>query len=155
EFNANDVFDIGIDVIDTEEFESASDEYGIERIRSRKMKQLKKHNSFKEGSLQKSRKIKYYTADFFSEDVIDQIETNPEIPVKAIQEQLQRKFQLEVSRMKTFREKEKVVDNFLRFDGTFMKGPFPGQLLTAVGMDPNNGIYPLAYGIVEAESMKS
>nr|GEZ13194.1 hypothetical protein [Tanacetum cinerariifolium] len=42
EFNANDVFDIGIDVIDTKEFESASDEDGIERIRSRKMKQLKK-----------------------------------------------------------------------------------------------------------------
>nr|GFA02766.1 hypothetical protein [Tanacetum cinerariifolium] len=42
EFNANGVFDIGIDVIDTEEFESASDEDGIERIRSRKMKQLKK-----------------------------------------------------------------------------------------------------------------
>nr|GEZ05530.1 hypothetical protein [Tanacetum cinerariifolium] len=32
EFNANDVFDIGIDVIDTEEFESASDEDGIERL---------------------------------------------------------------------------------------------------------------------------
>ncbi|GKC42043.1 mutator type transposase [Tanacetum coccineum] len=168
----------------------------------------------------KSRKIKYCTADFLSEDIIDQIETNPEIPVKAIQEQLQRKFQLEVSRMKAFREKAKAVDNvrgdftlqytqlrdyvmelqqsnpnttvrigveseadhmkptrvfkriyvclgaakegfkacmrqFLGFDGTLMKGPFPGQRLTAVGMDPNNDIYPLAYGIVETESMES
>nr|GEU92852.1 hypothetical protein [Tanacetum cinerariifolium] len=51
EFNAKDVFDIGID----------------------------------------SKKIKYCTADFLSEDIIDQIETNPEIPVKAIQEQLQRR----------------------------------------------------------------
>ncbi|XP_071738981.1 uncharacterized protein [Rutidosis leptorrhynchoides] len=40
-------------------------------------------------------------------------------------------------------------------DGAFMKGPFPGQLLTAVGIDPNNGIYPLAYAIVEAESIQS
>ncbi|KAJ0781446.1 putative transcription factor interactor and regulator CCHC(Zn) family [Helianthus annuus] len=36
-----------------------------------------------------------------------------------------------------------------------MKGPFPGQLLTAVAMDPNNGIYPLAYAIAEAESKDS
>ncbi|GKA71330.1 hypothetical protein Tco_0777469 [Tanacetum coccineum] len=31
-------------------------------------------------------------------------------------------------------------------------GPFPGQILTAVGVDANNRIYPLAYTIVEAES---
>ena len=43
----------------------------------------------------------------------------------------------------------------LGFDGAFMKGPFPGQLLTAVGIDPNNGIFPLAYGIVETESRES
>ncbi|GJS99674.1 hypothetical protein Tco_0820844 [Tanacetum coccineum] len=41
---------------------------------------------------------------------------------------------------------------FLGLDGAFMKGPFPGKLLTPVGVDPNNGIYPLAYGIVETES---
>ncbi|GJX47308.1 mutator type transposase [Tanacetum coccineum] len=44
---------------------------------------------------------------------------------------------------------------FLGLDGAFMKGPFPGKLLTAVGIDPNNGIYPLAYGIVETESRES
>nr|GEZ76694.1 transposase, mutator type [Tanacetum cinerariifolium] len=198
----------------------ASDEDGIERIRSRKMKQLKKQNNFKGGGLQKSKKIKYCTADFLSEDIIDQVNTNKEIPVKVIQEQLQRKFQLVVSRMKAFRAKAKAVDNvrgnftlqytqlrdyvmelqqsnnnitvkigveseaghmkptrvfrriyvclgaakegfkacmrqFLGFYGTFIKGPFPGQLLTAVGVDPNNGIYPLAYGIVETESRES
>ncbi|GJX95094.1 mutator type transposase, partial [Tanacetum coccineum] len=41
---------------------------------------------------------------------------------------------------------------FLGLDGAFMKGPFPGKLLTAVGIDPNNGIYPLVYGTVETES---
>ncbi|GJX48841.1 mutator type transposase [Tanacetum coccineum] len=169
-----------------------------------------------------SRKIKYYDGDFLLEDIIDQIETNPEIPIKVIQEQLQRKFLLEVSRMKAFREKAKtkVVDHvrgdftlqykqlrdyvmelqqsnpnttvrirvesetnhmketrilkriyvclgaakegfkacmrqFLGFDGTFMKGPFLGKMLTAVGVEPNNGIYPLAYGIVETESRES
>nr|XP_043638349.1 uncharacterized protein LOC122609365 [Erigeron canadensis] len=36
-----------------------------------------------------------------------------------------------------------------------MKGVYPGQMLTAVGVDPNNQIYPLAYGIVESESKSS
>nr|GEV82560.1 putative transposase, mutator type, MULE transposase domain protein [Tanacetum cinerariifolium] len=36
--------------------------------------------------------------------------------------------------------------------GAFMKGPFPGQVLTAVGLDSDNGIYPLAYALVEGES---
>lgn len=36
-----------------------------------------------------------------------------------------------------------------------MKGPYPGQLLSAVGMDGNNGIYPVAYAIVETENKSS
>nr|GEZ38844.1 putative transposase, mutator type, MULE transposase domain protein [Tanacetum cinerariifolium] len=211
---------------------SASDEDGIERIRSRKMKQLKKHNSFKEGGLQKNDKVRVRAAcrgtihvfntscDIGPSNVVESSQTQRDIPVKTIQEQLQRKFQLEVSRMKTFRAKEKAVNNvrgdftlqytqltdyvmelqqsnpnttvrigveskadnvkptrifkriyvclgvakegfkdcmrqFLGFDGTFMKGPFPSQMLTAVGVDPNNGIYHLAYGIVEVESIES
>nr|KAJ0213876.1 hypothetical protein LSAT_V11C400173310 [Lactuca sativa] len=45
--------------------------------------------------------------------------------------------------------------DLLGFDGAFMKGPFPGQVLLAVGLDSNNGIYPLAYGIVESEHTES
>ncbi|GJX30924.1 mutator type transposase [Tanacetum coccineum] len=43
----------------------------------------------------------------------------------------------------------------LRLDGCFMAGPWPGQILTSVGVDANNGIYPVAYVIVEAESKTS
>ncbi|GKF65444.1 hypothetical protein Tco_0191961, partial [Tanacetum coccineum] len=39
----------------------------------------------------------------------------------------------------------------LALDGAFMKGPFPGIVLAAVGLDSNNGIYPLTYALVEAE----
>ena len=39
---------------------------------------------------------------------------------------------------------------FLGLDGFFMSGPFPGQLLTAVGIDANIGIYPVAYVVVDA-----
>ncbi|GKF78040.1 hypothetical protein Tco_0230510, partial [Tanacetum coccineum] len=33
--------------------------------------------------------------------------------------------------------------------------PFPGQILTTVEVDANNGIYPIAYAIVEAKSKAS
>nr|GEW57810.1 hypothetical protein [Tanacetum cinerariifolium] len=36
-----------------------------------------------------------------------------------------------------------------------MKVPYPGQLLTAISVDPNNRIYPLAYGLVETEKTES
>ncbi|GJR80452.1 mutator type transposase [Tanacetum coccineum] len=43
----------------------------------------------------------------------------------------------------------------LRLHGCFMSGPWPSQILIAVGVDANNGIYPVAYAIVEAESKAS
>ncbi|GJS89289.1 mutator type transposase [Tanacetum coccineum] len=45
--------------------------------------------------------------------------------------------------------------DFLGLDGCFMSGPYPSQILIAVGVDPNNGIYPLAYVVVESESKDS
>ncbi|GJU27684.1 heat stress transcription factor B-4-like protein [Tanacetum coccineum] len=44
--------------------------------------------------------------------------------------------------------------DLLGLDGAFMKGPFLGQVLIAVRLDSNNGIYPLAYALVEAETYK-
>ncbi|XP_062014029.1 uncharacterized protein LOC133730460 [Rosa rugosa] len=40
-------------------------------------------------------------------------------------------------------------------DGCHLKGVHKGQLLSAVGIDGNNGIYPIAWAIAEAESRKS
>ncbi|GJS37964.1 hypothetical protein Tco_0536346 [Tanacetum coccineum] len=37
----------------------------------------------------------------------------------------------------------------LGLDGAFMRGKYHRQMLTLVGMDANNGIYFVAYGIVE------
>ncbi|KAJ0864562.1 putative MULE transposase domain-containing protein [Helianthus annuus] len=36
-----------------------------------------------------------------------------------------------------------------------MKGPYPWQILTVVGVDANNGIYHVAYAIVESENTTS
>ncbi|KAK9048362.1 hypothetical protein SSX86_032676 [Deinandra increscens subsp. villosa] len=160
------------------------------------------------------------TAPYLSRKILEQIEENPTIPVKAVQEQLQRKFEVGVSQMKAFRAKSLALKQvhgdyssqyhllrdyieelkmrnpgttvkleveppsdpdsetrrfkriyiclgalkegfrcigreLLGVDGSFMKGPYPGQILTAVGLDPNNGIYPLAYAVVEAENISS
>ncbi|WOG95592.1 hypothetical protein DCAR_0414917 [Daucus carota subsp. sativus] len=36
-------------------------------------------------------------------------------------------------------------------DGTHIKNHYKGQILTTVGVDPNNCMYPLAYAVVETE----
>ncbi|CAL9006347.1 unnamed protein product [Prunus brigantina] len=40
-------------------------------------------------------------------------------------------------------------------DGCHLKGPYSGQILTTVGVDGNNGMFPLAYAVVEIESKAS
>ncbi|KAL4562872.1 hypothetical protein LXL04_026903 [Taraxacum kok-saghyz] len=167
-----------------------------------------------------SREIKACTAEFMGKNLIGQVERNPTIPVRALHEELQKKYEVGFSRMKAFRAKQiaqkhvfgdfqkqyallwdyglelkrtnvgttfkidvysepnvnsqtrmfkrvyvclgplklgfKVgLRDFLGFDGCFLKGPYPGQILSAVGLDSNNGIYPLAYSIVESENTAS
>ncbi|XP_027171686.1 uncharacterized protein LOC113771285 [Coffea eugenioides] len=41
------------------------------------------------------------------------------------------------------------------FDGTFLKSAAGGVLLIAVGVDPNNGLYPIAYAAIEGETKDS
>ncbi|XP_059431694.1 uncharacterized protein LOC132165226 [Corylus avellana] len=40
-------------------------------------------------------------------------------------------------------------------DGCFLKGPFKGHQLAAVGRDGNNNMYPIAFAVVEAETKDS
>ncbi|GKC40235.1 mutator type transposase [Tanacetum coccineum] len=119
-----------------------------------------------EHKCQQSKEIRACTSTFLSKHVVDLIHTNPEIPIKAIQEHMHKQFQVGVSKTKAFRSKAKaevhLKDEFrasgrelLGLDRAFMKGNYPGQMITAVSVDVNNGIYPVAYGIVESESKDS
>ncbi|GJU90739.1 hypothetical protein Tco_1303162, partial [Tanacetum coccineum] len=164
-----------------------------------------------------SREIRYYTYKFLSKKIFKQVRVNSDIPVKAVQDQLQHELEVQISMSKPFRAKAKAEreirgDHILQYsilrdyvvelqstnpnttvkiaverntdpflptrvfqriyvclgalklgfracrrdllglDGAFMKGQFPGQVLVAVGLDSNNGIYPLAYALVEPES---
>ncbi|KAL0448101.1 UNVERIFIED_CONTAM: hypothetical protein Slati_1938000 [Sesamum latifolium] len=40
-------------------------------------------------------------------------------------------------------------------DGCFLKGLYKGQLLAAIGRDPNENIYPIAFAFVEVEKFDS
>jgi hypothetical protein len=44
---------------------------------------------------------------------------------------------------------------FICLDGCHIKTRYKGQLLTAVGIDPNDCIYPIAFGLVEVECTSS
>ncbi|KAL4302105.1 hypothetical protein GQ457_10G017080 [Hibiscus cannabinus] len=43
----------------------------------------------------------------------------------------------------------------ISLDGCFLKGPYIGWLLAAVGIDANDGIYPIAYAIVESDNFSA
>lgn len=42
--------------------------------------------------------------------------------------------------------------HIISVDGCFLKGLYGGQLLTAVGIDANDGIYPVAWAMVSKEN---
>ncbi|KAL0434473.1 UNVERIFIED_CONTAM: hypothetical protein Slati_2781600 [Sesamum latifolium] len=44
---------------------------------------------------------------------------------------------------------------FLGFDECHLKGPFGGVLLTAIGLDENNELYPVAFVVAESECKES
>ncbi|KAL0311686.1 UNVERIFIED_CONTAM: hypothetical protein Scaly_2917400 [Sesamum calycinum] len=44
---------------------------------------------------------------------------------------------------------------FLGFDGCHLEGPIWGVLLAAIGLDGNNGLFPIAFAIAESECKES
>ncbi|PWA73897.1 trihelix protein [Artemisia annua] len=58
----------------------------------------------------------YATSKWFAKELVEQLQSNPEIPVRAVQEQLQKKHELSVSESKAFRAKaeaeKKLRDDF-------------------------------------------
>ncbi|CAI9303348.1 unnamed protein product [Lactuca saligna] len=109
-------------------------------------------------------------ASKWSKDADWEVESNPTIPTRALQEQLQRQYQCDISKTKVFQEKNEAnihvrgslkkgfvagKQDYVGLDGSFMNGPYPRIVLTAVGLDGNNCTYPLAYAVVEAENINS
>ncbi|XP_071687127.1 uncharacterized protein [Rutidosis leptorrhynchoides] len=106
---------------------------------------------------------------------------NPKIPIKAVRSYLETYSKLLISDHKSYRavrratmmiqgdyksQYAELIDyvcelkregfkaigrDLLGLDGAFMKQPATGCILSVVGVDSNNGIYPVAYAIVEQE----
>ncbi|CAI9289963.1 unnamed protein product [Lactuca saligna] len=154
----------------------------------------------KEHRCLQTRNVKACTYKFLAKKITTQVESNPTIPIRALQEQLQRDYQVGLSKMKVFRARTEALNqvrgdyvgqyallrdyvqelqkhnpdttvkidvesepnpnsetrtfkriyiclgplkkgfaagrrDFLGLDGAFMKGPYPGQILSAVGID--------------------
>lgn len=43
----------------------------------------------------------------------------------------------------------------IRLDGCYIKKPHPGQLLSAIGINENNQIFPIIFAIVEVETKET
>nr|GEY81854.1 hypothetical protein [Tanacetum cinerariifolium] len=184
----------------------------------------KSNNKIKAGGVLKISEnialVKKCTASFLSKSVEESIKPNRKIPLNALKDQLQKQYEVGISKQKVFKAKkidqERVKGNHIRqyaqlrdyclelknnnpkttikieveppedinntkrkfkrvyvclgplkddfkagkrdllgLDGCFLSGSYPGWILTTVGVDPNNGIYPLAYAIVESENKDS
>ncbi|GJW55707.1 heat stress transcription factor B-4-like protein [Tanacetum coccineum] len=114
--------------------------------------------------------------------IFEQVRANLDIPIKAVQDLLQRELEsinpnttvkIAVERNTNPSLPTKVFQriyvclgalklgfracrrDLLGLDGASIKGSFPDQVLVAVGLDSNNRIYPLAYALVEAKSKSS
>ncbi|KAK1425169.1 hypothetical protein QVD17_20515 [Tagetes erecta] len=57
-----------------------------------------------------SRSVKAFTADWLSKEILMEIQSNPDIPIKAIQEKMQQKYNMTVSKMKAFRAKTQALN---------------------------------------------
>ncbi|GJT78034.1 mutator type transposase [Tanacetum coccineum] len=167
----NEVFDL--EEVDHEDFDSGSD--SDEDVRRKALRKVGRMNQ-----------AKFSKATFLSREVEESIKPNPKIPLSALKDQLQKKFEVGVSKQKVFRAKkmayEKVVCNYtqqyaqLRDYFMELKEINPNTTVKievelpevrdseerkfkrryiSVGVDPNNGIYPLAYVVVESESKDS
>nr|GEX36317.1 hypothetical protein [Tanacetum cinerariifolium] len=71
----------------------------------KRIKMVKKHRDTH--TCLQSRKIKHYTYKLLSEKIFKQVKVNPNILVKAVQDQLQRELEVQISMSKAFRAKAK------------------------------------------------
>ncbi|GJT78829.1 hypothetical protein Tco_1045554, partial [Tanacetum coccineum] len=107
-------------------------------------RRVKKH------SVETRRQLILVKNDNENDHVIKSLATNPNIPVRAVQDQIQKQFEAQLSGLMYNKNQiQSLLQELLE------ECPWPGQILTAVGIDANIGIYPVAHAIVEAESKAS
>ncbi|CAI9284036.1 unnamed protein product [Lactuca saligna] len=158
--NESDEVNEELDVIDNDQSDSLDEGSDIERKRLNVIKELGKETICYQGEIHKGDYKKQYDVlrDYIQElqsinpETTIKLEFDSELSLSATSRRFKRMYVCLGGMNKRFRA---CLRDFLGFDGAFMKGPFPGKILTAVGVDSNNGIYPLSYAIVETENTDS
>ncbi|XP_076947504.1 uncharacterized protein LOC143619459 [Bidens hawaiensis] len=117
----------------------------------------------------RSRTIGLYTMSTIAKEIEVELQTTPNLSAKELKAKFQQMHQVQPSESKMRRAKTIALQ---RKDGDHTKqytylrsyidellkanpGKYPGQILTVVGMDGNNCLYPVAFAIVEAECIDS
>nr|GEU44816.1 hypothetical protein [Tanacetum cinerariifolium] len=118
-----------------------------------------------------SRTVGKCAASFLSKEVEETIKPNPKVLIYALKDQLQKKYELGMYDMKVFRAKqmaeERVIGHWVKLYAQLrqyaleLKEQNPN---TTIKIDverffdvenPNNGIYPLAYAVIESKTKDS
>ncbi|TXG58007.1 hypothetical protein EZV62_015836 [Acer yangbiense] len=108
-----------------------------------KLATVMKRNSFKKlvgGPISQKARSKWIASKF---EVL--VKNNPSIQCGVISDLLRDQFNVSVDTQRSF----------IGVDGCHSKGPYGGVLLSAVALDANSRLYPLAYCICEGETLLS
>ncbi|GKA79333.1 hypothetical protein Tco_0785929 [Tanacetum coccineum] len=83
-----------------------------------------------------SREIKHCTYKFLSNKIFKQVRINPDIPVKAVQDQLQRELEVQISMSKAFRAKPKA-ERDIRRDHVLQYSMLRDYVVELQSINPN------------------
>ncbi|KAG6409286.1 hypothetical protein SASPL_127323 [Salvia splendens] len=117
---------------------------------------------------------RHITYKWLSETYIEHLGPDPKFSNKSLAHQLEVDFKTKTSRSKLWRARRHALEKVMKseveqygklrdyaeeplvgLDGCFLKGGYKAQLLVDVGIDPNDCIFPIAYGVVDVESRES
>ncbi|KAL0014690.1 hypothetical protein SO802_001759 [Lithocarpus litseifolius] len=93
------------------------------------------------------------SAHWVAENYVDQFRINIEFQVKDLVAAMGRDVNVELAFLKAYRARD-IARGMVKEDfcEQYTKGVVAGQLLVAMGIDGNDGMYPIAYAIVEVEN---
>ncbi|XP_016652656.1 PREDICTED: uncharacterized protein LOC107881996, partial [Prunus mume] len=121
-------------------------------------------------------RTKYVTSSWLSKRFDEKLKDNPNIKVTDFMKLIRKHYAINVieaqvykaksfakikiqgSKQKQYALKKGFVEGcrpVMGFDGCHVKGSHPGQILSAVGVEGNNGMYPIAFAVVEVENIET
>ncbi|KAL3502854.1 hypothetical protein ACH5RR_037303 [Cinchona calisaya] len=98
----------------------------------------------------------HVTSRYLAKKYLDKLRDEPDIGNISFVKDVKRDLMVEINPVQAFKSKRKAKEiPIIGLDRCFLKGPFGGQLLSTIGRDGNDNIYPIALAVVEAEMYDS